>query len=125
MKNWANLIVFLLSTLMLYNSLKVSATYAYYSLDPVGFIEKLCENKDKPEMQCNGQCHLKKVAQSSNEKSSEPTKLINFDELLLFKHELFNYNLTPEFFTQTKRIISYLNLYSFSFKTFCFHPPQS
>ena len=76
-------------------------------------------------MQCNGQCHLKKVVESSNEKSSEPTKLINFDELLLFKQELFNYNITPEFFTQTKRISSYLNLYSFSFKKFCFHPPQS
>ena len=62
MKTSVILFSYLLSTLILYNSLRVTFTYAYYELDPVGFIEKLCENKDKPELQCNGKCHLKKVS---------------------------------------------------------------
>ena len=43
----------------------MTLTYAYYNLDTVGFIEKLCENKDKPELQCNGKCHLKKVVENN------------------------------------------------------------
>ena len=35
---------------MLFNSIRISFTYLHYYLDPAGFIEKLCENKDKPEL---------------------------------------------------------------------------
>ena len=32
---------------------------------------ELCENQDKPEMECNGKCHLKKeLAKASSEENS-------------------------------------------------------
>lgn len=34
------------------------------------FYEEICENRDKPEMHCNGKCHLKKQVQESHQKES-------------------------------------------------------
>lgn len=31
----------------------------------------LCENKDKPELECNGQCHLKKQIKKHSDKEKE------------------------------------------------------
>lgn len=112
-----------LSFLILLSSLRVSITFAYYELDPVGFIEKLCENKDKPELQCNGQCHLKKVAESSSKDSKSPEKVINFDELLLFIANPDNFEITIKTYKNKERH-NYLNLYAY-FSTYILeHPPQ-
>ncbi|UKM65692.2 hypothetical protein GSB9_02263 [Flavobacteriaceae bacterium GSB9] len=123
-KNSLTLTVFFLTTLILYNSFRVSATYTYYKLDPIGFIEALCVNKDKPEMECNGQCHLKKVAQSSTDDNNQPNQLLNFDELLLFNEGFFAYELNPIFLSANKLQAYYLNLYNFKFRPSYFHPPQ-
>jgi hypothetical protein len=34
--------------------------FAYFKVNQAQIIEKYCVNKDKPEMECNGHCHLKK-----------------------------------------------------------------
>lgn len=75
---------FFLVTLILFNGLRVSMTYAYFELDPVGFIEKLCENRDKPELQCNGKCQLIKVSESQNKEQSIPEGIVGFKEILFF-----------------------------------------
>ena len=68
------IISIVLSTLILFSTTRVSVTYAYYELDPIGFIENLCKNKDKPELACNGKCHLKKVTENSSDKQNSPVK---------------------------------------------------
>lgn len=113
----------LLSVLILFNSFRVSITYAYYELDPVGFIEKLCENKDKPEMQCNGKCHLKKVAENSSNNEKAPEKAINFEDILLFIVNKTEFKtLTTQL--QRKSIYNYNNLYAFYSSKILDHPPQ-
>ena len=72
------------AAIVLLSSLRISATYAYYYLDTAGFIERLCENKDKPEMHCNGNCHLKKVVENNTEDSTIPFKDIDYKEILLY-----------------------------------------
>ena len=62
----------------------MSLTYAYYNIDTVGFIEKLCENKDKPELQCNGKCHLKKVVENNTNNDKQPIKAVNLKDITLF-----------------------------------------
>ena len=114
---------FVLSSLILLNSLRVTATYAYYKIDPVGFIEKLCENKDKPVLQCNGKCHLKKVAESTPIDSQEPTQLIDFKEILLYSQELHKYNFSSTISIK-KAPIEYQNLYTSIDLNSCFRPPQ-
>jgi len=113
----------ILGSLILFNSLRVSFTYAYYEIDPIGFIEKLCENKDKPELQCNGKCHLKKVTESSSKESNKPTRLIGFKEILLYSEKPFEYSFN-KVFIQKKASSEYVNLYNYLNLQNCFHPPQ-
>ena len=124
MKKWILFFAVGLSALIIFNMLRVSFTFIYYELDPIGFIEELCENKDKPELQCNGKCHLKKVAQTTGEEN-EPVKIVNFEELLLFKQDITDYKLETNFYNLKRENFNYINLYNFSYKPSCFHPPQA
>lgn len=123
MKIGAIIISFILTTLILFNSLRVSLTFTYYKLDPIGFIERLCENVDKPELQCNGKCHLKKVTESKSEDNTLPNQLIDFKEILLYyvhsKH--LNFEVTQ---IDKHSTIQYNNHYSFISEYDYFHPPK-
>jgi hypothetical protein len=54
-----------------------------YTLNKAYFAQVLCENKDKPELRCEGKCHLAKEITKANdagEKESKPASpKINFD----------------------------------------------
>lgn len=112
----------LLSGILLFNTLQVSLTYAYYEIDPIGFIEQLCENKEKPELKCNGKCQLKKVVENSADNDKLPN-LIDFKELQLFKETTQGINTFEEFII-AKQCFEYQNLYTFLEQFDCFHPPK-
>jgi hypothetical protein len=99
-------------------------TYAYYNIDPVGFIEALCENKDQLELQCNGKCHLKKVAQSQDKKQNTPESIVDFKELLLYPNPITSFVLPRKIHYKKQYFSSYLNLYSYNNSKDCFHPPR-
>ncbi|WCO02868.1 hypothetical protein [Psychroserpens ponticola] len=125
MKISAYIFSIVLTSLLLFNSTRVTFTYAYYNLDPVGFVEALCENKDQPELECNGKCHLKKVAKSQDKDQKTPESIIDFKELTLFSNAF-----EAIVFLQKKTIkkqnpIVYQNLYSFNNTNVFFHPPQA
>jgi hypothetical protein len=42
-----------------------------YEVNTASIIEKFCENKDKPELHCDGKCHLAKQIQADSEQKSE------------------------------------------------------
>lgn len=113
-----------LTTLLLFNSTRVSLTYAYYNMDTVAFIEKFCENIDKPELKCNGKCHLKKVVQSQDQDQKTPESIIDFKELILFSTTLEPLVFQQKEFSKKKNITDYTNLYSFHNTNVCFHPPR-
>lgn len=46
----------------------------------------LCENKDKPELKCNGQCYLMK--QLAKQQSQDPANPFEEDKLSIDKNEL-------------------------------------
>ncbi len=62
--------------------------FAYFKSNQDEIAKKYCVNKDKPEMHCNGQCHLKKELQKTqwfdveepqeNEQSRLPQLELNF-----------------------------------------------
>lgn len=117
--------LFLLTFLILSSSLRSSLTYTYYKLDPISFIENLCVNQDKPELQCNGKCHLKKVAQSQDKTKKTPESIIDFKELILFPcpKEMVS---SSHNISEKKQISNaYKNLYTFIDTFDCFHPPKS
>lgn len=106
------------------NSLKVSFTYAYFELDPVGFIEQLCENKDQPELECNGKCQLKKVAENSSTDNNNLPNIIDFKEILLYKVSVISYKFIS-INSKKDSFNSYTNLYSYLSFSECFHPPKA
>ncbi|MGB5417655.1 hypothetical protein [Algibacter sp.] len=110
--------------MIVFNSIKSSVTFAYFEIDPVGFIENLCENTDKPELQCDGKCQLKKVAQSQDKKQNTPESILDFKELILFSsiYESIVFHHKESFKKENPTI--YQNLYSFNRINDCFHPPQ-
>jgi len=124
MRNWKFILPILFSILILYNSLRVSFTYIYYNIDTAGFIEMLCVNKDKPELQCNGKCHLKKITKTNNEEKNQPIELIDFKNILLYNQKTQNYHFSENTF-QNKVSYFYLNLYNFKLMETCFHPPNT
>ncbi|MCL9807349.1 hypothetical protein NAT51_17610 [Flavobacterium amniphilum] len=87
----------------------------------------LCENKAKPEMKCNGKCHLmKELAKASEEEKpvSNDKKATHFELETLFIQQL------PEFKCEYAGIVvskdinkSYSDLYHYSGTSAVFHPP--
>lgn len=116
-------LVFFLSATILFSSLRVSITYAHLYLDPVGFIEKLCENQDKPELQCNGKCHLKKIVVESTNNDKTPVTKIDIKELLLFvsKRPMYSFEILCE---RGSQINYYCDLYTFDAYKDLDPPPQ-
>ena len=115
----------LLMVLIVFNSIRVSLTYAYYKLDPIGFVENLCENKDKPQLQCNGKCQLMRVAESQNSDQNTPESIIDFKELILYPSPNTSFQLTQYIPIRRQYFSShYLNLYTFNNTSDCFHPPR-
>ena len=87
----------------------------------------LCVNKAKPEMHCNGKCHLmKELAKASeNEKpSSSEKKSSNVEVNLLFAHEIPDYNcIVFRNDSSIKTPLSRENLYAPADLFSIFHPP--
>ena len=123
MKIVSTLVSFVLAATILFHSLQLPFTYAYYYLDRSDFIERLCENKDKPEMQCNGKCQLKKVSENTSNDETEPFKIINLKEITLFIVKQTSYN----FYNSASRyatLNNYSNLYCYAVSNSLDHPPQ-
>jgi len=114
---------FFLSSLVLYNMLRVSFTYMYYTIDPIGFIEELCKNKDQPQLQCNGKCHLKKVTESNKSSEKAPLQIIDFKDILLQQNTTLaiDFKIKP---TTKKTDFGYQNYYKYLASHSSFHPPR-
>ena len=114
----------ILTMLILFNSIKVTLNYAYYKMDTVGFIERFCENKNKPELKCNGKCHLKNVATSQDEDKNTPKITIDFKEILFFSNTFEVFVFYKNEYIKKQNLIVYQNLYSFNNINDCFRPPE-
>ena len=112
-----------LTITMLFVTLRVSLTYAYYYMDTASFIERLCENLDKPQLECNGKCQLKKVAENNTTNEQTPAKLIDFKELILFVNHQKNHSINLIFYKKIEAT-NYNNLYTYTSITSLYRPPQ-
>lgn len=103
-------------------SLKIAVIQFEYTFKNQAFTEKYCINKDKPELKCNGKCHLKK---SSSENQNQSENSLNSIYDLIFDT---NFNVikikTPLIFTYKEKIISFENCKKSIFNKIIDHPPQ-
>jgi len=99
-----------------------------YVFDYQYISEVLCINKEKPELKCNGKCHLmKELAKASeDEKPTSSDKKNHHSEIeVLFIEELNSFAIEQNSLVfNNKNTSVYSNLYSrLNCKTF-FHPPS-
>lgn len=90
-------------------------------------VKELCENKAKPEMKCNGKCHLmKELAQASeneNPLSSDKKSSHSESEILFFEHSDSFEIVNLKFPVQKEINAGYSDLYFHQSCTSAFHPP--
>ena len=87
----------------------------------------LCENKTKPELKCNGKCHLmKELAKASEEEKpiSSDKKMMYFEFETVFIQELPHFEWNDFGFSAPKTVNAiYSDLYCYKRVTTVFHPP--
>jgi hypothetical protein len=105
---------------------------AYWNLNQEELTKAYCKNQDKPELECNGQCHLEETLEkidegkNSDQEKNTPSweKLI---ENLVFTEEIvstYNYNNPSSIYNLLdKKHFYYSNSYHFSKLNSIFHPP--
>lgn len=87
---------------------------------------ELCVNKDKPELECNGTCHLKKELAKAAQEDNPKDKLRPFslDHQLVYIQNLYTEFLVSLPLTDdVTSVFSYRGSYNFSYSSFIFKPP--
>ncbi|QMW03249.1 hypothetical protein [Spirosoma foliorum] len=79
-------------------------TIAYYHANKDYIARVLCENRDKPEMHCDGKCYLAKKlkAQEDRQDKETATRLENVPVITLFCSDLSTFLIVP----QTIRLVT-------------------
>lgn len=100
---------------------KQSFFFGYYVAFTENFIANFCENKNKPELQCDGKCFLSDLIDTKNSDSVEVPPHIE-SQLVLFFQENFSFDFDAISFTSS--VFNYRNNYQFSYSSFSFKPPN-
>ena len=84
--------------------------------------EELCENKEEPELECNGKCYLsKELEKDSERKNDEKTSKL---EILLFCDcKIESYETSTDFIVEKSEFSNFLGKLSNGFESGVFHPP--
>ncbi|WP_026990380.1 hypothetical protein [Flavobacterium subsaxonicum] len=119
MKNAVFIVVFMLLARPVMPVLEYILNYDY-------IVKELCVNKAKPQMHCNGKCHLmKELAKAAEkEKPASDKKVATQQAEVLFLTSTTNYTFKalPVIFTQ-KNSVGYHNLYTSLISVAVFRPP--
>lgn len=117
--------ILLLSAFLLPQLVKVGIFVSFKANQD--FIAKvLCINKDKPEMKCNGKCHLaKELNKTENKDENLPITISNKTEITLFIENQETFELKKQLGFLTKERFSDIKKdYHSSFIDGVFHPPR-
>lgn len=107
MRNKPVILIWAMVFVLLAGSMKNALVLNFYLLDNSDFIEFFCENKDKPQMHCNGNCQLSKIADRQDEKKDFPV-IVQLTNELVFYSEKFEFEF-PEQLIQTTHTFWYLS----------------
>ncbi|NMH26845.1 hypothetical protein [Flavobacterium silvaticum] len=116
---WSVVFTLFLITRPLFPLVDYAVNYNYIST-------VLCENKAKPELKCNGKCHLMKElanAADAEKSSSEPAKKIPSLTELFCDISTVSIGYHPLFTESAPHRFAYSNSYLFSASDTVFHPP--
>lgn len=104
--------------------LRPIAPFVEYAINQDYIAEFLCINKEKPEMQCNGKCHLYKEVEKQQEET--PVTLeISLKEYPIGFVKILHINVTNIYITDRKGNYSNSENYKYTFAKSVFHPPTA
>ncbi|SHG96900.1 hypothetical protein SAMN05444372_11266 [Flavobacterium micromati] len=118
-----NSFIFLILISILCFNLRTTILQFEYSFFNESFTEQFCQNKAKPELKCNGKCHLKKINKEQNNQDSSK-KIVAGNEILFFISS-FNYSFSYSTPSKKKKIYSKQDLFQSKIIYPLDHPPQS
>src|SRR5687767_3279293 len=76
------------------NPFKLALPYLNYQVNYEYISTVLCENKDKPDMQCEGKCHLnKELKKAAEEESNNKEAILNLFECQEIPSAEFEYSI--------------------------------
>lgn len=85
MKNVAyQILIYLIILIFSIYYFKSAIPFIEHQLNLDYIIENFCVNKDKPVMQCNGKCHLKKQIKKAEKEEKEKKPFLIKDNILLY-----------------------------------------
>ena len=86
--------------------------------------EELCENKDKPEMECNGKCYLKKELEKDEERKTDEKSPLKVEVLMVLDTKVVEVDSPIEFQIEQTETSDYTTGRLLSgFNMDVFHPP--
>jgi len=97
--------------------------YVEYEVNKEYIEKNLCENRDKPWMNCHGKCHLKKQIKKASEEDKKHNPFITTENTLLF----FLTNVSLSEFDYSSNLLKntyYYNFYNYIFISEILKPPQ-
>jgi hypothetical protein len=97
--------------------------YAGFELNKKYIAEKLCENRDKPWLNCNGHCYFMKKIKAAEENDKNDARQ---NQKNLFQEVFFLSSTTVKFHTQLLHTLStpYSSPLTITFSGAVFRPPQ-
>lgn len=99
------------------------AICSYYYANKNYVASALCENKDKPQLQCQGKCFLKKqLDRTEKEDKKEKTALKGAETAVYIPATLFD-TAQNSYAITTDYPLFKLHNYTFLLDRTCFHPP--
>ncbi|HTO14596.1 MAG TPA: hypothetical protein VLZ83_02450 [Edaphocola sp.] len=78
------LLVNILMVALFFATFKNSIYLTFYEINQEYFVNLLCENNDKPELNCNGQCQLDHIADDLSNEEKQVVLLNHSQDIILF-----------------------------------------
>lgn len=98
--------------------------YFNYWLNQEFIAQNLCENREKPQMECNGKCHLKKELNKDDERKEKDNKQQVEINLLLFQDHHTVISFEESAFIEDQTHCTFVILQKTTgFQSPVFHPP--
>ena len=122
MKGYRLVIAFTLIFVLLFSIMRNALMLSLYLVDTEDFVELFCENKEMPELECNGKCELSKMANQDDQKPERTSLIDNLQNEWVYYATAFEssiFNLKKEI----NPAFEYQNHYLYLYSQPITHPP--
>lgn len=118
------IVAVVLMTLFLFQALEVAYIYVNFKINQTRIAETLCINKNKPELNCNGCCQLKKELKEQKEREEQKEDFVFPEKTIVYTN--LNWTVSIGYYP-TINILKFAQKESFYIQNGVhgiFHPPQ-